>query len=328
MKRLKKENLIQALSLLMKDAKIITPSSDGDIVAFVPWDGRTIPCLEGNSKLPPKDVLFPKTEKMYRYDTKNGSISELVPGESLVIFGIRPCDVVGISNMDKVFLEDGYTDSYYRQRRNALTLISVGCSAPARTCFCDSIGGSPNEAPCADVMMNDDGEAFTVAASTPKGENILKVWKTLLSESKEGGKKAVCSLKVNWHRGIPEKLLGMFDDPIWADLSRGCLGCGICTYVCPTCYCFDIGQETHGIKGTAFRCWDSCMFSDYTRMAGGHNPRPTKKERLRNRYMHKFTYFNSRHGKTLCVGCGRCIASCPANLDISEFIGKVGGAYK
>ena len=71
---------------------------------------------------------------------------------------------------------------------------------------------------------------------------------------------------------------------------------------------------------TAYRCWDSCVFSDYNQNAGGHNARPTKLERLRNRYLHKLSYFNERHGMNLCVGCGRCIGKCPAHLDITEFI--------
>ena len=114
----------------------------------------------------------------------------------------------------------------------------------------------------------------------------------------------------------------MFDNPIWEEVTRPCIGCATCTYVCPTCYCFDINSENRGNEGVSFRCWDSCMFTDYTLMAGGHNPRPTKKERLRNRYMHKLSYFVDRHGTSLCVGCGRCILKCPAHLDIAEFIDK------
>ena len=328
MKKLNKKDIVQALSLIAKNAEVILPRSVDGPLTFSRWDGSTPPNLEGNSILPPKDALFPKTEKMYRYNTKSGHIEEFVFEENQVVFGIRPCDVASIVNMDKVFLEEGFIDSYYRRRREALTIISVGCSASLRTCFCDSVGGSPFDAPNADIMMNDVGEAFTVVAKSTKGEKIMEMWNELLSGSKVKPKAVSCDLKVDWHDGIPKKLTSMFDDRIWTDLSRGCLGCGICTYVCPTCYCFDIGQEVQGIKGNAFRCWDSCMFSDYTRMAGGHDPRPTKKERLRNRYMHKLSYFNDRYGSTLCVGCGRCVESCPANLDISAFIDKVGGERK
>ncbi|MEI3338955.1 MAG: 4Fe-4S dicluster domain-containing protein [Eubacterium sp.] len=114
----------------------------------------------------------------------------------------------------------------------------------------------------------------------------------------------------------------MFDHPIWDEVTRACIGCATCTYVCPTCYCFDIDSDNHGAEGTKYRCWDSCMFSDYRRMAGGHNPRPTKKERVRNRYMHKLSFFHERYGQLLCVGCGRCVEKCPAHMDITMFIDK------
>ncbi|MBR3004774.1 MAG: 4Fe-4S dicluster domain-containing protein, partial [Lachnospiraceae bacterium] len=125
---------------------------------------------------------------------------------------------------------------------------------------------------------------------------------------------------------LDKKLAKMFEHPIWDKVTKGCIGCGTCTFVCPTCYCFDIDSENYGAEGCKYRCWDSCMFSDYTRLAGGANPRPTKKERLRNRYMHKLSYFNERYGETLCVGCGRCVEKCPAHLDISEFIEKASAA--
>ena len=32
-------------------------------------------------------------------------------------------------------------------------------------------------------------------------------------------------------------LMEKFNSEKWADLSRACLGCGACTFVCPTCQC-------------------------------------------------------------------------------------------
>ncbi|MDR1358141.1 MAG: 4Fe-4S dicluster domain-containing protein, partial [Coriobacteriales bacterium] len=112
----------------------------------------------------------------------------------------------------------------------------------------------------------------------------------------------------------------MFDSPYWNDLSLKCLNCGTCTFVCPTCYCFDMSQNNRGNEGYRFRSWDSCMFTDYTLMAGNHNPRPTKMKRLRNRFMHKLSFFDSRYGSSLCSGCGRCIEMCPVGIDITRII--------
>ena len=159
---------------------------------------------------------------------------------------------------------------------------------------------------------------------TEKGKDLLDKIASICAEN--GAEEAVrdvsCSLKIEKDPELDKKLSKMFEHPIWDKITKGCIGCGTCTFVCPTCYCFDIDNENYGAEGCKYRCWDSCMFSDYTRMAGGANPRPTKKERLRNRYMHKLSYFNERYGETLCVGCGRCIENCPAHLDISEFIEK------
>ncbi|MBO4352620.1 MAG: 4Fe-4S dicluster domain-containing protein, partial [Eggerthellaceae bacterium] len=121
-----------------------------------------------------------------------------------------------------------------------------------------------------------------------------------------------------------DKLEGMYDHPIWDNLSIKCLNCGTCTYVCPTCHCFDISQENRRKDGVRFRCWDSCMFSEYTAMAGGHNPRPEKLERVRNRFMHKLNFFERRYGISLCVGCGRCVEKCPVALDITRLIDEIG----
>ncbi|MDR3294423.1 MAG: 4Fe-4S dicluster domain-containing protein [Clostridiales Family XIII bacterium] len=329
---LKKEKLPEALALLQSDARLFLPAEADGLPQFTVWDGKQAPCLSGNPPLPPKDVLFPRSEKMYGYNLSTGDVADLASPEKQVIFGIRPCDVKSIEKLDRAFLEKGYADSYYRTRREQLTTLSLGCTEAARTCFCESMGLDPADAPGADLMLNDAGDAFSVKSNSEKGEAVLARWGKLLTEDADKDAKGAgkdvsvhCAFKVDLPADLPERLTARFEDPAWAALSRACLGCGCCSYICPTCYCFDIGQENRGAEGTAFRCWDSCMFSDYSRMAGGHNPRPSKRERLRNRYLHKLAYFNERYGTTLCVGCGRCVDKCPAHLDITKVIETVGG---
>jgi ferredoxin len=319
---LKKEKLTEALLLLRDALNVIIPVSGDGAPVFRLWDGVTEPCLVANTSLPPKDLLFPRSEKMYDYNVKTGDVSEISSNEKQAVFGIRPCDVRSIENLDRAFLENGYTDSYYKTKRDGLTTIAVACTEAARTCFCDSMGVSPDDAPAADVVLNDCGSAYAVKSNTEKGETVTRLWKPLLTKgagkAAKAADKVVCDFKARADKDLPEKLVARFDDPMWDKLSKACLGCGCCSFICPTCYCFDIGRENHGAEGTAFRCWDSCMFSDYSRMAGGHDPRPSKKERLRNRYLHKLAYFNLRYGVTLCVGCGRCVDKCPANLDVTK----------
>ena len=122
----------------------------------------------------------------------------------------------------------------------------------------------------------------------------------------------------------PAKLLEVFDNmEFWENVSAQCLSCGACTYLCPSCYCFNITDESHGMQSTRIRSWDNCMSALFTMEASGHNPRPTKAHRLKNRVGHKFSYYPNLHdGTPSCCGCGRCIKSCPAGVDIREIVLK------
>jgi sulfhydrogenase subunit beta (sulfur reductase) len=108
----------------------------------------------------------------------------------------------------------------------------------------------------------------------------------------------------------------------WNGIAETCLGCGACTYLCPTCHCFDFYEEAtssgHGKK----RVHDACMFASFSREASGHNPRPKPADRMRQRVMHKFSYTHENFGRIFCVGCGRCVRFCPSNIDIRETVGK------
>ena len=106
--------------------------------------------------------------------------------------------------------------------------------------------------------------------------------------------------------------------------SLACLACGTCTFICPTCQCYDIRDYNTGNGIQRFRCWDSCMYSDFTLMAHG-NIRNSQKERFRQRFMHKLVYFpENNDGMFSCVGCGRCVSKCPSSLNIVKVIKSLG----
>ena len=323
--KLNKNDLNNALRILADGADLFVPGEVSGISRFVLWkDGIDLAGIGGkNTELPPKDILFPQTEKMYAYRTgADAQIWELAQNPKQVVFGVRPCDMESIGRLDLVFLGKEYEDSFYVRKRKNTTFVAIVCQLPGETCFCDSMDVDPNAAPAADLLLSDEGDAYFVSAQSDKGGEVAELWKDLLGQGSGRQGNTACALKTKMGAGLPRKLAGMFEHPIWVEASQACIGCATCTYICPTCYCFDIGLESHGNEGVNFRCWDSCMFSSYTQMAGGHNPRPTKKERIRNRYMHKLSYFQERHDKLLCVGCGRCLDKCPAHLDITELIDK------
>ena len=73
-----------------------------------------------------------------------------------------------------------------------------------------------------------------------------------------------------------------------------------------------------------YRCWDSCMYSDFTMMAHGNN-RNSQMQRFRQRFMHKLVYFPANNdGMYSCVGCGRCVDKCPSHLNIVKVIKAFG----
>jgi ferredoxin len=122
--------------------------------------------------------------------------------------------------------------------------------------------------------------------------------------------------------GSADALRGKFDDlAFWEAEASKCLSCGACTYLCPTCYCFNLTDEARGALGARIRSWDACMLPLFTMEASGHNPRTGKIQRLRNRIGHKFSYYPGLHnGRIACCGCGRCIKSCPSSVDIRRIV--------
>lgn len=322
-----KSNLNSLLEKISAGYTLFVPAQEEGISRFVPYQAGMELYWEKNTVFSPKEVFFPQTEHMYGYEfhKNEASVVEIAAAEEQrVLFGIRPCDAQSIAVLDDVFLTKVYEDYYYKIKRENTLVIALGCKKAEETCFCTSFGIDPTSTDCADILMQDTGEALVFEAKTTKGEEFLKEFSAQLQEMGEPAKQEVsCTLEVTTE-GLTEKLQKMFEHEIWGEICRKCLNCGTCTYLCPTCHCFDIQSKTRGEKGIKFRCWDSCMYKEYTLMAGGHNPRPTKKERVRQRFLHKLQYMPERYSKWGCVGCGRCLIKCPVNLDIVQVIRKVG----
>jgi sulfhydrogenase subunit beta (sulfur reductase) len=280
-----------------------------------------------NFKMSPKEFFLPQSEVVCRFCGGEAIEGEAAPEEKRVIFGLRPCDARAIWLMDKVFLEDP-VDVYYEEKRKNTVVISLACSDPEDTCFCSSVGGSPAGSEGSDILVFDLGEELVFDPVTARGEDFLGQFSKVTRDAAkkeiaekdriaEEGSSQMEKLSLD---GIAEKLAASYDSEMWDAPSQKCLGCGTCTFFCPTCHCFDVTDETFKGEGRRVRTWDSCMYSLFTLHASGHNPRPSQKERTRQRFMHKFSYSKENHGELFCVGCGRCITHCPVNLDLREVI--------
>lgn len=294
-----------------------------------------------------KDFFFPKAERIvdYKVDGKNVTVEDPRKDiEDFVVFGVRSCDAVGFSVIDNVYLNMAPVDSYYKNRREHGTVIVLACNEPEKTCFCSTYGidaalESDKNGSSGDVSAwLSDGKYF-FKANTEKGKKFVEAAKTLLTESDE---KAVDAVKKEIKAKIeklpfahldiskfgkvsPAQMNTIFNSKIWEKVAEPCVGCGSCTYVCPTCMCFDVRDFDTGNGIRQVRCWDSCMYSDFTQMAGA-NPRVSQKERSRQRFMHKLVYYPMAHeGLFQCVGCGRCLESCPVNMNIVKVIKAVQG---
>ncbi len=279
-----------------------------------------------------KDFFFPKIENMVNYVKKGMEISVEDPRKEVkdfVVFGVRACDAASFGIIDNVYLHAKPTDTYYKNRRDHGTVVTLACNEPAKTCFCKAYGIDAAN-PGADVSSWLADGKFFFKANTEKGEKLLDSVKEILSDADE---KSVESIKAEISAkveklpfakldlsGWGKDMMKIFNSKVWDKTYESCLGCGTCTYVCPTCMCFDVRDFDTGNGIKQFRCWDSCMHSDFTQMAA-ENPRHTQKERFRQRFMHKLVYYPMAHdGLFSCVGCGRCLENCPVNMNIVKVI--------
>lgn len=336
MYKIKKEALPRLYEAIAKENDLYLPVREAGKVNFAAWTADSTVDIETlKTDKSPKDAFFPQSENLYacRRDESGISIEpEALCDRDFVIFGIRPCDVKAIEVLDRVFLTDP-VDSFYAARREHGTIVSLACSEPDETCFCSVFGVDPSE-PTSDAAAWLSGDSLYLKPLTEKGEKLVSQLGELLEAASEDDLVTLDSEKESIReivKQLPYSSLSLedwngdalaekFDSPVWEELYRPCIACGSCTFACPTCQCYDIKDYNTGSKVLRYRCWDSCMYSDFTMMAHGNN-RTSQLQRFRQRFMHKLVYFPANNdGMYSCVGCGRCIEKCPASLNIVKVI--------
>ncbi len=286
-----------------------------------------------------KEVFFPQCEDIVSFDTRGGNLTVTEAEretDDFVVFGVRGCDAAAFSILDSVFLSEP-VDTFYKSRRDHGTVVTLCCSRPEETCFCSAFGIDA-AAPSGDVTAMFSGDVLYLTPNTEKGLNLTKSVQNLLVPATQTDEKERAAEAENIRRitaSLPlknldlsgwgkDELLEKFNSPLWKDLSLPCIGCGACTFSCPTCQCYDIRDFDKGNGVQRYRCWDSCMYSDFTMMAHG-TPRPEKLQRFRQRFMHKLVYYPANNGGTFgCVGCGRCLERCPSGINIVKVIKAFG----
>lgn len=334
--KIAKSKLPELLKAIAAQQELFLPVNNNGQVNFAAWfescnaDIETLKTVKS-----PKDMFFPQSETLYTVKKEQHKLSvepQTLADQNFVAFGMKACDIQGIKVLDKVFLAEP-VDTFYRARREHGTIVALACHEPEESCFCKVFGVDCAE-PDADVVMWNANDTLYWKAVTDKGTALTEALSGVLENADAADEKAVETEQENI-RAIVEKLpytnLSLegwngnvseekFNSPVWEKLYKPCLACGTCTFVCPTCQCYDIKDYDTGHGIQRYRCWDSCMYSDFTMMAHGNN-RTSQMQRFRQRFMHKLVYFPANNdGMYSCVGCGRCVEKCPSSLNIVKVI--------
>lgn len=336
-----KSNIKSLLEEAMKDWDVYAPIEDfGGDINFLPLPKKKIRNTLDRVNLddrwipvPPKDLFFPQLESLF--EIKGNKIKGNVEYSKKLLFGIKACDLKGILFSDE-FFKRNFEDNYYLSRAKDRLVVIKGCLSPPRqnACFCTSAKTGPFLDKDYDIQLVDIGEAYFAEIGSKNAEAFISKYKRFFKGCSNLDKeqalavkrKAVDSidLKIDFSKAL-ELMMKEIDPPekLYEKIGQRCIYCGGCIYVCPTCTCFNVFDDKENGIIRRYRNWDTCVFEGFTREASGFNPRATKWLRACRRYEHKLRHDYEVTGTSGCVGCGRCLVSCPVNLGMSKFIQEI-----
>jgi len=275
--------------------------------------------------IPPKKYIFPQVEELLTYKTDGSELQASLPTEPTVVLGVHTCDLHALHLLDRVFGQ-GYLDQHYTAHRENTILVSIECLQPCMPqSFCKSMG-TLTVTDGYDLHLTDLGESYAVDVGTKSGADLLARTKSAREAKDEDVKRFNKVMSEKWPRfplrldfdvsELPGLMSVSYDSKLWDELGERCLACGMCTNVCPTCYCFNVADEVDFTlsAGRRVRTWDSCQLDRFATVAGGHDFRKTRARRQRHRFFRKGKYQTDAFGLLGCVGCGRCAQACLVDI--------------
>lgn len=278
----------------------------------------------------PKKYFLPSEEVLMRYSAEENEITDYsVDIKPRVIFGVHPCDINALNRLDLVYKDAPYPDPYYIKRRENTLIIGMSCM-PGPNCFCN-LFGTDEARMGADMFMQKIGDKYIISLSSVEASSTLERYcnpQRATDEDRKEFRRATREREAAFNKDIPhvQEIAMMMDvfhrDEFWTELGNRCQSCSACASVCPTCFCFDIYDrlDPDGKNGSRIRSWDACTSPEFALVAGGHNFRGDNRRRVRHRFYHKLNGFTGSHDYQLCVGCGRCVTACKANINPIEVL--------
>ena len=277
-----------------------------------------------------KPQVFAPKESLWRVERDGvgalqfAAVEPAAPAQAIV--GVRACDLAALALQDAHFLSEGRRDAHYAKRRELLFLVAVQCAEPGATCFCASTGDGPTPTAGYDLALAELAEGFVAVAGSAKGNAVLDALnlspatpQQFDAARQQGQAATAAQTRTLPGRNLRDALMNRLEHPRWDEVAARCLACGNCTAVCPTCFCHAEADEPalDGQSSRHERVWDSC-FGESHGYLHGFNVRSDIRSRYRQWLTHKLATWHDQFGRSGCVGCGRCIAWCPAGIDLTE----------
>lgn len=319
-------DLLAWLQEISSRRRLFIPVDKGGNRVFEEFGQNGGPALglpQEQTVLPVKKVFLPPSETLF--DFSHDSIRQPAEPEDTAVFGMHVCELSADSLLAANMAWDRPDFPFLARRGRGLT-IGVSCRRSSG-CFCEKTGHDRAGPGDYDLFLDvgDPGRPRLLAGSDA-GRELATAAPFVLEEAAEEIKAPLARNPEAWPlESLPEKLHDSFGAVMWDELAARCLGCGNCTIVCPLCYCFYTRDETglDPTTGRRLRLWDSCQLLAFARVAGGHNFRESRSERIWYRFSHKFMRTQQTFGAPGCSGCGACLHFCPVGIDPRQVIAGV-----
>lgn len=327
--KLKKENLYPFLGAISDGAELWSPLTRENKTIFSPIAPPEIPAIDlkaTQTLLPPKKLFVPPSFTIFQF-TSRGYEEDFSWVKDRILFGIHPCDIHGLLILDRIFSQV-FPDAYYFRARQRTLILGLSCW-PGENCLCQSTNTDIIEEGY-DLFFTDLGDDYLVWIGSSQGDDLVRLVPEFFEETLttadiqkyiEWREKRAKAFKTSINYAFMPDLMELkYRDSLWEKMGEACLACGSCSMVCPTCNCYNVRDEIRlaGKPGLRVREWDSCTLSEYSQVAGGENFREKKSSRLKLWYTHKLQAYGSKYGKPSCVGCGRCLVTCPVGINVKS----------